>query len=315
MPKPILILLLLAACQPLTVSNPEPAPTHTIAASPKPSDSPATIGSPRSTQGIDLSRLPIGDGKVGSSAEIGSVYACQTRFGPAPPGRAGAWLRADGSFDYAAKPSVDGEVDWPHQFTISLAGEQRLIAGNDLPDHPTGSFPVSATDDAYAYDRNPNRIRAQRFSIALPKDPVAAATAACLPMGAVGVLISGGYVFNALDAGGRDAVAHEIQDGCQGHPERSGSYHYHNLSDCLADPGSGHSALLGYAFDGFGIYGHRGEGGKVLRNADLDACHGHRHELLWDGKLQSVYHYHATWEYPYTLGCYKGTPARPEAMR
>jgi hypothetical protein len=78
----------------------------------------------------------------------------------------------------------------------------------------------------------------------------------------------------------------------------------------MEDQGKEHSALMGYAFDGFGIYGHRGENGKVLTNADLDACHGHTHEILWNGKKEKLYHYHATWEYPYTVGCYRGTPRR-----
>jgi hypothetical protein len=33
------------------------------------------------------------------------------------------------------------------------------------------------------------------------------------------------------------------------------------------------------------------------------------HEILWDGKRVTMYHYHMTNEYPYSLGCYKGTPA------
>ena len=62
------------------------------------------------------------------------------------------------------------------------------------------------------------------------------------------------------------------------------------------------------ATDGFGIYGNRGETGAALMNADLDACHGHTHAILWDGVMVMMYHYHATKEYPYTLGCYRGTP-------
>jgi hypothetical protein len=38
-----------------------------------------------------------------------------------------------------------------------------------------------------------------------------------------------------------------------------------------------------------------------MSNADLDECHGHEHGSLG-------YHYHATIEYPYTVGCYRGTP-------
>jgi len=109
-------------------------------------------------------------------------------------------------------------------------------------------------------------------------------------------------------------VANEIQDACQGHPERNGSYHYHSLSTCLEPDKatSAHSELVGYALDGFGIFGRYGEGGREMRNADLDECHGHTHEVEWDGKRVSIYHYHATWEYPYTIGCFRGRPQRME---
>jgi hypothetical protein len=116
-------------------------------------------------------------------------------------------------------------------------------------------------------------------------------------------------LFNALDAPGRDAVAHETQDKCQGHPQESGVYHYHSISTCIDDkrlPG-GHSALVGYALDGFGIFGRYGEGGTLLSSADLDACHGHTHAIEWNGKRVVMYHYHATWDFPYTIGCLRGT--------
>jgi hypothetical protein len=82
------------------------------------------------------------------------------------------------------------------------------------------------------------------------------------------------------------------------------------LTSCQKDEGKSHSLLLGYAFDGFGIFGKRGEAGKLLKNSDLDACHGHSHVIDWDGKKVVMYHYHATWEYPCTLACFKGTPQR-----
>lgn len=68
-------------------------------------------------------------------------------------------------------------------------------------------------------------------------------------------------------------------------------------------------ALVGYALDGFGIYGQHGEGGRTLTNGDLDACHGHTHTVIWDGEAREIYHYHLTDEYPYTLGCFRGTPS------
>jgi hypothetical protein len=143
--------------------------------------------------------------------------------------------------------------------------------------------------------------------------PQIAAKASCVPMGLIGVSLSGAAIFNALDARGEDAPAHEIQDKCGGHPERQGMYHYHNGSDCMVElekTKTGHSGLVGYALDGFGIYGSTGDGGEHMSNDDLDACHGHVGEVMWDGKLVEMYHYHLTDEYPYTLGCFKGTPVR-----
>lgn len=55
-----------------------------------------------------------------------------------------------------------------------------------------------------------------------------------------------------------------------------------------------------------------GEAGNELTNAALDVCHGHTHVIEWDGKATMLYHYHATREYPYTLGCYAGTPVAAE---
>jgi hypothetical protein len=265
-------------------------------------------GSARAT--VDRSRLALGDGKVSTSPTVGSVWACQTSFNGSGAFTNGPWIKGDGTYDYSGKAMVDGEVRWPSQFTIELTGGTRSIVGNGLPEHTTGVYPVAQSDDVYRYDRNPNSIKEQSLRLSLPAAPTVASQPSCLPGGPIGVLVSGGVFFNALDALGRDAVAHEAQDHCQGHPERTGVYHYHNMTDCLDDSGDGHSALMGYAFDGFGIYGHHGEGGAILANADLDACHGHTHTITWDGQPVEMYHYHATAEYPYTLGCFRGQANR-----
>jgi hypothetical protein len=105
-------------------------------------------------------------------------------------------------------------------------------------------------------------------------------------------------------------VAHEVKDECDGHPQISGFYHYHSLSDCIEDTStSGHSSLVGYAFDGYGIYGYYGEDGAEVTNEDLDQCHGHTHVIEWDGQMVEMYHYHATHEFPYVVGCFHGEPA------
>jgi hypothetical protein len=266
-----------------------------------------TVGDP-----LDLTNLPIGDYKVSDTPQVGYVYRCGMGADEGVGGAqvAGPWIRADDTFDFTAKAIVDGEVEWnQHRYTIMLDGDLRRIEGNNLPDHTTGVYPIAPSDDAYAYDRNPNRITEQALIFALPTNPIPADTPNCLAPGAVAILDSGVVVYDALDALTRDAVAHETQDSCQGHPQIEGQYHYHSLTACIDDSGDGHSARVGYALDGFGLYGVRGEDGAALINADLDECHGHTHDIEWDGERVEMYHYHATYEYPYTVGCFHGTSA------
>lgn len=271
-------------------------------------------GATARSSSVDRASLPLGDGRVTySGPRRGYVYACRGSGGPGGGAQVeGPWIKGDGTFDLTAKPTVDGSVKWGNAWRkVRVTKSRRLLSGNGLPvGHTTGEYPVRAGDDAYQYDRNPNSIRSQTVRSALPRRAKRARRASCLPMGPIGVARNGVAIFNALDARQRDAVAHEVQDHCQGHPERSGTYHYHDVPDCLTKRESTRRAsrLVGYALDGFPIYGPRGNGGRLLTNSDLDACHGKVSKVYFEGRWRRMYHYVATYEYPYTLGCFSGTP-------
>jgi hypothetical protein len=284
-------------------------PTTTTTKPPTTTTSTTTTTTPSSGP-VDLTHLPVGDGKYTTTPKAGYIYTCQTTFNGGGASAKGPWFNSDGTtWDATKKGVVDGSVTWPHSFSESDSSSTRTFSGNDLPDHKTGTYPIGRTDDVWQYDGNPNSISAQTLSVNIPLNPTVAAQPTCI-RGEVGIALSGAAIFDGFDAGGRDAVAWEAQDQCQGHPQNTGAYHYHSLTSCIADPGTGHSNLLGYAYDGFGIYGLRGEDGKEVTDADLDACHGHTHTITWNGKQVVMYHYHATREFPYTVGCFKGTPSQ-----
>ncbi|HEX5570744.1 MAG TPA: YHYH protein [Ktedonobacterales bacterium] len=299
----IAAMLLLAACASPTTT---PTAAATVATSAPTSSASAGSGA------VSLTALPLGDGHVGSRPQVGWVYACQTTF-PPRGGAQGAdpWIHGS-TWDETAKIAVEGSVNWSQaSYSMQVSGGQRVIVSNDLPvGYPTGSFPIQIADPAFQLDRNPNSVQPQAIHYSLPANPTLAPSPTCVGMGPIGVLTDGVLLFNALDAEGRDAQAHEVQDRCGGHPQMNGMYHYHGVSPCLMRTATGSSTLIGYALDGFGIYVERDANGALLTDADLDACHGRTSIVTWDGKQVSMYHYDATAEYPYTVGCFMGAPVR-----
>lgn len=76
-------------------------------------------------------------------------------------------------------------------------------------------------------------------------------------------------------------------DDCGGHVNPNDGYHYHAATGCTEasdTQADGHASLLGYAMDGYGIYGMLDSGGNEA--AGLDECRGHSDEIRG-------YHYHA----------------------
>ena len=129
----------------------------------------------------------------------------------------------------------------------------------------------------------------------------------------IGAHLNGVQLKGPAEANGFNVDTSLIPLPCGGHvtpPVGPGpAYHYHKAADCqpIADPGH-HGPLVGWAADGFGIFGY----GDVQGGALLDECHGH-FGLAPDGSggLAVQYHYHTADAYnipdmphrPYYLGC------------
>jgi len=261
--------------------------------------------------------LPVGDGKYQTTgAKVGYVYACSqyaqnlsTSNGGAQT--RGSWFSSDGTtYDINKKSHVSGSVNWQSSFTNTVSGNMRTIVSNDLPNHPTGVFPIASTDPAYAYDRNPNSISAQSFTYNLTASPTYGSPN-CMG-GQVGVMLTGVALFSAFDAGGRDAGAWEVQDDCSGHPEKTGTYHYHTLSSCIKDTSV--KTVIGFALDGFPITGPKVGDKNFLTTSDLDECHGITSQITLDGKQVTIYHYVMTEDFPYSISCFRAQAIQPPGL-
>ena len=268
------------------------------------------------TDVVDVHHLPLGDGKISDAPRRGYVMSCMTEFRGRGAQNAGPWIHGT-TWDLTEKMQVQGRVMWPEAvFRITPQANGRVVSrildGNGLPvDTPTGTFPIGYDDPAFEIDRNPNSILAQDVALTLPPNPQLAAEPSCVPMGMIGIALNGVAIYNALDDAGRDAVAHEVQDLCNGHPQVQGQYHYHGPSPCLPNE-TAKETLVGYAIDGFGIYSMYDAQGHELSDTDLDECHGRTSPVTWDGSQVNMYHYVLTREYPYTVGCFRGAPVHTQ---
>jgi hypothetical protein len=226
----------------------------------------------------------------------------------------------------------------------------RVFEADGLPDHATGSFPNRG---------NPNRISPQSYRMRVPLRPEVAAQITPLPRGLFGIALNG-VMFDPSTAEfwnndprsgwNYDALSGRIDLGLDrnnAHVQPSGAYHYHGvptgLLDRLAQPDR--PTLLGYAADGFPIYGpqgHRvamdvrsplaelrpswrlrngtrpgGPGGRfdgtyvqdyefVDGLGDLDRCNGRTGVTAeYPG---GSYHYVVTASFPFVPRCFAGTP-------
>lgn len=322
----VIVLLLVGAAywllKPAKNVNNQPVTTKTATTSTKTSDAQPVQGlqlDPNKNYGNKYADgiLPVGDGKYQTTgAATGYVYVCsnyaknlQTDAGGA--GRRGPWFVGTTQYDINKKLAVQGSVKWQSQFSDEVSGATRTITSNDLPNHPTGVFPISPTDPAYAYDRNPNSIKSQDFTYALNSSPTYGSPS-CVG-GQVGVMLTGVALFSGFDAGGRDAGAWEVQDDCQGHPQSGGVYHYHTLSSCIKDTSV--KTVIGFALDGFPITGPTVGTNNILTTADLDECHGLTSQIVLDGKTVTMYHYVMTQDFPYSVSCYRGQAIQPPGQQ
>jgi hypothetical protein len=239
-----------------------------------------------------------------------------------------SWVKEGNIIDIKEIPLVKATVSMESEFCVDTSATQRRMYGNGIPHHKIGTYPIPDDDPAYQYYKNddvsgcygPGLVPVIPYNqdITVPRFPKYNEEPTCIDQITLGITTQTGVPWHMeiakLSASPypNDPSALLPFDECWGHP-LNGAYHIHGKSwACFPDQGASnrHSPLHGIAIDGFGIYGPRSEHGKLVTNEDLDECHGHIHEIMWEGKKVKMFHYHLNPEFPYSVGCFRGTPVR-----
>jgi len=219
-----------------------------------------------------------------------------------------AWLRT-GWYDRSGKLTQEDQFV-PENVVITVTDNHLVVRSQNLPNHPTAVFP----DRSRLLDGNPNSIQQKDYTWVLPLEPQVNPQHVAmnernanqaLPMGPIGIATNGIVFFNPFDQGAEDAVWR--LDRCCGHPTPDATYHYHKYPVCVKSPwsddGEDHSPVIGFAFDGFPVYGPyeaKGELAKDSKSNPLNEFNVHFDE-------ERGWHYHVTpGKFPHIIGGYWG---------
>jgi YHYH protein len=173
------------------------------------------------------------------------------------------------------------------------------------------------------WNTSPNTPTGQGWVYKLPLSPVQNTGAqTTVGLGHVGVLRDGTGVYNSRDAmsynnlGVWNRIAWYFErtsfDSCNGHPSPGREWHPHVIPVCLlgANDPTQHSPLIGFAFDGFPIYGPfgyanaDGTGGVVRISSGFRTRSISARTTLPDGTALSPSQYGPAIGGSYPLGCF-----------
>lgn len=133
---------------------------------------------------------------------------------------------------------------------------------------------------------------------------------------ALGVAVNGVPIYDYTGGGEMslaDLAHHQTQhdtlqtgqlDVCGGHAGRGDDYHYHVTPTCMIAQmdNAGPDAIIGWAFDGYPIYGDTNPDGSAIVDGVLDVCNGQPDDTFG-------HRYHTSPDAPYIVQCLMGAVA------
>jgi len=186
----------------------------------------------------------------------------------------------------------------PFEKTLGLRSDDKYlyVESNGMPDHPM-MIGIVAWQQQVPLAQNYKGENAWRIPLfPVPaKEPMSAKEN--FFRGAIALAINGVPIFNPIKNDGvtDTKIAGELDD-FGGHCGRGDDYHYH-LPPVHLEKEAGKGKPVGYALDGYPIYGFDEPDGSIARK--LDWMNGHKDE-------NGNYHYHSTKTYPYLNGGFYG---------
>ncbi|MFO0604642.1 MAG: YHYH protein [Polyangiales bacterium] len=127
---------------------------------------------------------------------------------------------------------------------------------------------------------------------------------------ALGVAVNGVPIYDYSSQGTLDPAMYDARfdttrigelDQCNGHSGRGDDYHYHAAPTCMiaAMRNRGPSAILGWGFDGYPLFGDANPDGSPIAAGALDICNAQPDPAFG-------FRYHTSAQHPYIMQCLVG---------
>jgi len=195
--------------------------------------------------------------------------------------------------------------------SVTCSADQALITSDTYPDHElmTGIVGTNEQLPVPAQYAAPVPLTPSLGSSPLTRDA------------ALGVAVNGVPIYDYTGGGEmsvQDLFHHQTKhdtlltkqlDVCGGHAGRGDDYHYHIKPTCMIEQmaNAGDDAIIGWAFDGFPIYGDNNPDGTPIAVGVLDVCNGQTDDTFG-------YRYHTSEAAPYIVQCLMGDVASAQSL-
>lgn len=187
-------------------------------------------------------------------------------------------------------------ANWNPTVKLVYSKSSVIMKPDGIPNHARDTYYAVPKAGIVVPDSSTAKIikdptKAQTYSFTIPAIPKFSNTITKTSLGSIGVMISGAVLYNPYEGDGKtvamannftvtnsSGITASFVDKCAGHPTPDvGAYHYHGLPSCVTakiDKVGKASHIIGFALDGFPIYGDRDIKGRQIKTEDLDQCNG-----------------------------------------
>ena len=221
----------------------------------------------------------------------------------APP----AALAHDAEEHCAAVIASIEEAGFADTVTVTCEDGHAVIASDTYPDHTLMTGIVGTNEQL--------PVPAEDYAAPIPLVP-ALGDVPQTRDSSLGVAVNGVPIFDYTGGGEmsvedlyhyqtqHDTLQTQQLDVCGGHAGRGDDYHYHVKPTCMIEmmDNADDNPIIGWAFDGFPIYGDDNPDGSRIAADTLDVCNGQADEVFG-------YRYHTSDGAPYIIQCLMGAVA------